>query len=253
MQEKERPLPTMILAGGLGMRLRSAYASGPKSMAPIGERPFLDYLLMWLKSQGVEEVILCVGYKKSQIQRFVGKGSKWGMQVKYSVEQKLLGTGGAVRKAEGLISGETVLVMNGDTFVDVSLRELMKFHRSRKAFATLAAVRVADASRYGSLCLDRKSRITGFLEKRVKDADVESEIEKRYINGGIYVFDRKLLSKIRNRGPVSLEKEVFPLLLAKKNVYGFASDAYFLDIGVPEDLRRAQSELPERIRISHPR
>src|SRR6516162_7386838 len=110
MQEKERPLPAVILAGGLGVRLRSAYAAGPKSMAPIGKRPFIDYLLSWLQTQGVGDVILCVGYKRSHIQRFVGRGSKWGMRVRYSVEKKLLGTGGAVKQGARLISGETVLV-----------------------------------------------------------------------------------------------------------------------------------------------
>ena len=253
MQEKERPLPAVILAGGLGVRLRSAYAAGPKSMAPIGKRPFIDYLLSWLQTQGVGDVILCVGYKRSHIQRFVGRGSKWGMRVRYSVEKKLLGTGGAVKQGARLISGETVLVVNGDTFVDVSLRALMKFHRSRKAFATLAAVRVVDKSRYGSLCLDRNNRVTAFLEKSGRDKDTGSENEKRYINAGIYIFDRKLLSKIPNRAPVSLEKEVLPSLLTKKRAYGFTSDAYFLDIGVPEDLGRAQHELPERIPISNPR
>ena len=253
MQEKGLSLPAVILAGGLGTRLRRAYAAGPKSMAPVGQRPFLDYLLTWLQREGVEEVILCVGYKKSHIQRFVGRGSKWGMSVKYSVETKLLGTGGALKKAERLIPGKTVLVVNGDTFVDVSLGDLMKFHRSRRAFATLAAISVADRSRYGSLCLDEKSRITAFLEKSGRYGDVGSEKKKRYVNGGVYILDPKVISKIHNRNPVSLEKEVFPLLLAENSVYGFKSDAYFLDIGVPEDLRRAQRELPQRIRLSHPR
>lgn len=220
-------------------------------MAPVRGRPFLDYLLSWLQSEGVGEVILCVGYKRSQIQRFIGRGSKWGMRVKFSVEKKLLGTAGALKKAERLISSQTVLVLNGDTFVDVSLRKLMKFHRSRKAFATLAAARVADKSRYGSLSLNRSGRITAFLEK--SGMGVGSERENRYINGGIYIFDRKLLGRIRNHGPVSLEKEVFPSLLAEKSAYGFVSDGYFLDIGVPEELRRAQRELPQRIRVSHTR
>lgn len=253
MQENAGPVAAVILAGGLGMRLRSAYAAGPKSMAPIGKRPFLDYLLAWLQSQGVRETILCVGYKRSQIQRFVGRGSKWGMRVRYSIEQKLLGTGGAVKKAEELISGETVLVLNGDTFVNVSLRELMKFHRSCKALATLAAVTVPNRSRYGSVRLDGKSRITAFLEKSRESKDRGLEIDKHLINGGIYIVERKLLKMIRGSGSVSLEKDVFPSLLAKKSVYGFTTDAYFLDIGVPEDLRRAQRELPKRICLSYPR
>src|SRR5690349_18578713 len=101
MQQKEEELPqAVILAGGLGTRLRSAYSAGPKSMAPVGGRPFLDYLLSWLQVQGVEEVILCVGYKRSRIKRFVGRGRKWGLRVKYSIERTPLGTGGAIKNAE---------------------------------------------------------------------------------------------------------------------------------------------------------
>ena len=244
--------PAVILAGGLGTRLRSAYAAGPKSMAPVRGRPFLDYLLSWLQGQGVEEVILCVGYKMSHIKRFVGRGRKWGLQVKYSIERTPLGTGGALKKAERLTSKETLLVVNGDTLVDVSLQALVKFHRRRKALATLAAVKIVDGRRYGSLCLDARNRITAFLEKSGRGWN-GSETEKALINGGVYVFDRKLLKTIRARGPVSLERDVFPSLLAKKSVHAFTTDAYFLDIGIPEDFGRAQHELPKRIPISHPR
>jgi D-glycero-alpha-D-manno-heptose 1-phosphate guanylyltransferase len=244
----------VILAGGLGTRLRAAYAAGPKSMAPVAGRPFLDYLLNWLQSQGVKEVILCVGYKRMQIQRYVGKGSKWGLRVTYSIEEALLGTGGAVKKAERLIPGARLFVINGDTFLGVSLKEMIKFHESRGALATLAVVKVADNRRYGSLRLDGQGRITAFLEKGDMDASNKSEERKRPINGGVYVFEKRLLSRIRTRGPVSLEKDVFPQLVASKNkqVYGFLRDAYFMDIGVPSDLRRAQSGLPERFRVNNP-
>ena len=235
------------------MRLRSAYATGPKSMAPVRGRPFLGYLLSWLQGQGVEEVILCVGYKRSQIQRFVGRGSKWGMRVKYSVEKKLLGTGGALKKAERLIPGEPLLVINGDTFIDVKLSELVRFHRKRRAVATLAAVRVAGGTRYGALSIVAGGRIKAFLEKGGRDAKGGPQKRRQLVNGGVYVFERGLLKKISARGPVSLERKVFPSLLAKKCMYAFESDAYFLDIGVPKDLWRAQRELPERIRNHHPR
>lgn len=220
-------------------------------MAPVRGRPFLDYLLSWLRSEGVQEVILCVGYKRSHIQRFVGKGRKWGLRVQYSVEQELLGTGGAMKKAARLTSRRTMLVVNGDTFVDVKLEELMRFHRRMGALATLTSVRVADSGRYGALWLDGKGRVTAFLEKsgRVR----RSKGKKPLINGGIYVVERKALKNIRTNSPVSFEKEVLPSLLPKRTVLGFASDAYFLDIGVPQDLRRAQRELPERIRINHTR
>lgn len=251
--EEKRPVPAVILAGGLGLRLRSAYAAGPKSMAPVRGRPFLDYLLSWLQGQGVKEVILCVGYKRSQIQRFVGRGSKWGMRVRYSVEKKLLGTGGALKKAERLISGEPLLVMNGDTFVDVKLGEIMKFHRARKALATLAAVEVVGGSRYGALRVGAGGRVRAFLEKGGKDLKGGSRTRRQLVNGGVYVFEKGLLEKISARGPVSLERKVFPSLLAEKRVYAFESDAYFLDIGVPKDLWRAQRELPERIWNHHSR
>ena len=251
--DREGLPPAVILAGGLGTRLRSVYAAGPKSMAPVKGRPFLDYLLAQLKKEGVKEVILCVGYKKCHIHRFVGSGDKWGLRAKYSVEHKLLGTGGALKKAEQLISEDRILVVNGDTFLDVNLRELVEFHESRKAAATLAAVKVADSARYGSLRLDSKSRITAFLEKSGREGSQGPRTEKKLVNGGMYVLEKSLLRAIGMCGPMSLERDIFPSLLPAKSVYGFASDAYFLDIGVPLDLWRAQSELPQRIVISHPR
>lgn len=251
--EKEDLPAAVVLAGGLGTRLRAAYAAGPKSMAPVGGRPFLDYLLRWLRSEGVKEVILCVGYKRTHIQRYVGKGRKWGLRVTYSIEKKLLGTGGAVKKAERLIPGKRLLVINGDTFLDVNLKELIKFHQSREALATLAVVKVADDQRYGSLRIDGESRITAFFEKGARDVSNKLEDETRLINAGVYVFEKKLLSKIRADKPMSLEKNVFPRLVTSKKVYGFIRAAYFMDIGVPDDFRRAQNELPERFGINDPR
>jgi len=251
--EKEDLPAAVVLAGGLGIRLRAAYAAGPKSMAPVGGKPFLDYLLRWLRSEGVKEVILCVGYKRTHIQSYVGKGRKWGLRARYSIEKKWRGTGGAVKNADPLISGKSLLVINGDTFVDVNLKELGKFHRSREALATLAVVKVADDQRYGSLRVDGEGRITAFLEKGKRDASSYLEEGTQPIDAGVYVFERKLLSKIRAGQPTSLEKEVFPRLVSSKKLYGFLSGAYFIDIGVPDDLRRAQNELPERFGINDPR
>ena len=160
----------MILAGGLGSRLRPAYAAGPKTLAPVGGRPFLDYLLNWLRAEGVEEVILCVGYKWLRIQRHVGSGRKWGLRVKYSIERKLLGTAGALKKAGEMLDGERAFVINGDTFLDVNLRKMSAFHRNQKGWATLAVAKVADARRFGTLRLDSRSRIVLFVEKSASDA-----------------------------------------------------------------------------------
>ena len=239
----------LILAGGLGKRLRSAYAAGPKALAPVGTRPFLDYLLFWLRTQGVKDVILCVGYKRSQIQRHVGSGRKWGLRIRYSIETKLLGTGGAVKKAGRMVRGDRLFVINGDTFLDVNLSKMSAFHRNQKAWATLAVAKVADASRFGTLRLDSRGRITSFLEKNPSDADNSASSPLR-INGGVYLFEKKILSRISPRRPVSLEKELFPNLSPKKTLVGFKTDGFFLDIGVPDDFRRAQSELTQRIGVT---
>jgi len=221
-------------------------------MAPIKGKPFLDYLLRWLRAEGVQEVILCVGYKRSQIQRFVGKGRKWGLRVRYSVERELLGTGGAVKRAEKLIGGDRMLVINGDTFVDVNLGELTRFHCNSGALATLAVVKAADNCRYGSMHIDARGRITGFAEKDASDDD-KAEGQKHAINAGVYVFEKKLLGCIRSGRCVSLEREIFPPLVKNRKAYGLLKETYFLDIGVPDDFVRAQTELPERLRASDPR
>ena len=235
--------PAVILAGGLGKRLRSSYAAGPKSMAPIAGRPFLDYLLKWLKAEGVEEVVICVGYKRTSIQRYVGKGRKWGLRVSYSIEKELLGTAGAVKNAEPLISTKRLLVLNGDTLVGVKLKSLIEFHQSRPAWATLTTIKVPDHQRYGRIKLDRSHRITAFLEK---DGGARKASKTILISGGVYVFEKCVLSAIQPCQPTSLEKEVFPQLAAHRRTYGFITDAPFIDIGVPEDFRRAQSELHQR-------
>lgn len=250
--ENNEKLPTaVILAGGLGTRLRKAYPAGPKSMAPVGGRPFLDYVLHWLRSEGVEEVVLCVGYKRTSIQRFVGKGSKWDLRVRYSIERKLLGTAGALKKAEALIPGKRLLVVNGDTLVGVSLKQLIDFHRRRDAWATLAVVKVADDSRYGSLRMDRRGRITAFVEKSNIQILKDGKKRARPVSAGVYVLEKKVLSKIQPRRAISLEKEIFPRLPAGGRTYGYVSDTYFLDIGIPDDLRRAQSEFRERLWVGH--
>jgi D-glycero-alpha-D-manno-heptose 1-phosphate guanylyltransferase len=220
-------------------------------MVPVGGRPFLDYVLTWLRSEGVEEVVLCLGYKRSSIQRYVGKGCKWGLRVMYSIEQKLLGTAGAVKNAEALISGERLLVINGDTLTGVNVRQLVDFHRNRRAWATLTVVKVADDRRYGSVKMDRIGRITTFLEKRSKRTSKDGQNRKRPINAGVYVFEKKLLNKIQAREPISLEKDVLPPLVGAGRTYGFVSDTYFVDIGVPDDLRRVQTEF-QRLRVGNP-
>lgn len=242
----------MILAGGLGTRLRSAFAAGPKSLAPVGTKPFLDYLLIWLGSSGISDVILCVGYKGWEIQEHVGTGKSWGLRVRYSIEKELLGTGGALKQAEELISCDSVFVVNGDTYLDVNLREMLEIHRLRQALVTVAVACVGDMGRYGSLRLDGGSRITAFHEKRIRGESGGGDAPTRWINGGVYVLALEFLKMIPPARAISLEKEVLPDLVLSKRVFGFMTDGYFLDIGIPDDYNRAQTELPKRFCDSYP-
>ena len=235
--------PVIILAGGLGTRLRSAYASGPKSMAPISGRPFLDYLVRWLRSEGVRQVVLCIGYKGGQIRRWLGSGKMLRVQAKYSVEKKLLGTAGAVRKGQNVIRSPRFIVVNGDTMLVVNLRKMLEFHIASKALATVAAVATREASRYGTLLIGKSHEVKQFREKQ-PSRGVPGKA-RQYINGGVYILERSIISKINPRTPTSLEKQVLPTLASSKRLFAYETSGYFLDIGVPDDFDRAQSELPK--------
>lgn len=238
--------PALVLAGGLGTRLRAAFGSGPKCMAPVGGRYFLEYLLAWLRSAGIKELILCVGYKRSQIRNWLGDGSKWGFHVQYSLEEKPLGTAGALKHAARLLTSDVCLVLNGDSFLGVDLREMYRFHRRHGAIATIALARVRNAVRYGTVQLDRRRRIVAFFEKTPglsKDPAPRGGVQ--LINGGVYLVKKQLFDAILPAKPISLEKEVFRKLVGG-HLYGFITRGYFIDIGVPSDFARAQAELPNR-------
>ena len=236
-------LPVLILAGGLGTRLRSAFDSGPKSMAPVGGRPFLEYLLLQVRDAGFRNILLCVGYGREQIESWAGDGARWGLGIRYSSEPEPRGTAGAVKLAEGLIDSEVFLVMNGDSYLAADLRRMVEFHLRSDAWATIALVEVRDASRYGTVVLSAEGKIAAFLEKRVGAGGSGSQ---NLINGGVYVFRNSVLSVVPELKAVSLEREILPQLLTKK-VNGFISEGYFIDIGLPHDFMRAQIELPEHI------
>lgn len=230
-------VPAIILAGGLGTRLRSAY-SGPKCMAPVHGRPFLEFVISSLRRSGISEVVLCVGYKRSHIQRHFARGRRFGIQILYSVESKLLGTAGALVPAWQLSQSACAFVVNGDTYLDVNLGEMLRFHRQHNAIATLALAEIGNASRYGTVRIDSDSRITGFFEK---DSNSPSE---GLINAGVYLLSSEVVKRIPHETAVSLEKEIFPDLIGSR-FFGFVTKGAFLDIGIPEDFRRAPDVMPQ--------
>jgi D-glycero-alpha-D-manno-heptose 1-phosphate guanylyltransferase len=232
-------LKTLLLVGGLGTRLRPVIASVPKPLAQVGEGSFLELLVEQLRSQGFQNIVMCTGYLSEQIEKQFGSGDTKGIRIEYSREQSPLGTAGAVRLAEVLL-GESreFLVMNGDSFAEVDLHRLIKFHRVSSGIATLAVSRVRDSARYGTVHVGESGRVTGFAEKT-------GQHEPGMINAGVYVFDRKLLDYIQE-GPRSLEKDVFPQVLAR-GVFAMEQPGMFIDIGTPEDYLLAQ-ELSGRLK-----
>jgi D-glycero-alpha-D-manno-heptose 1-phosphate guanylyltransferase len=236
-------IPVLILAGGLGIRLRAAFDSGPKSMAPIGNRPFLEYLLLQVSRAGFQKLLLCVSYGRSQIEEWAGNGSKWGLKVRYSVEAEPRGTAGAVKLAAKLIDNEAFVVLNGDSFFAVDLPRMVETHFESGAWATIALAKVQDSRRYGSVALTPQGQIEAFHEKST--TGITDSCDGYLVNGGVYVFNKSVLNIVPELRTVSLEREIFPQLLAK-GVKGFISDGYFIDIGLPDDFKRAQTELQER-------
>ena len=225
------PTLAVILAGGRGTRLRCLVA-GPKVLVPFAGRPFLDHLLSDLAAQGIREVLLLTGFGHRRVRAFAGNGRKWGLRLRYAVERgRLLGTGGAVRRALPRIGSRTFFLLNGDSFFRASLPRLAAFHRERRAAVTLAVVRVPDVSRYGSIRLGREGRIAEFLEKGRKGPG--------WVSMGLYAVDRAAVAKLPAGRPASIERDLFPKL-AGRGLFAWAAPSAHLDFGTPRSLREAR-------------
>jgi D-glycero-alpha-D-manno-heptose 1-phosphate guanylyltransferase len=229
----QQDTPAVLLVGGLGTRLQSVLPSTPKPMARVGNMPFLELLVRQLRSQGIRRIVMCTGHLASQIEEEFGDGRKWGVAIDYSHELQPLGTAGAVKLAEGYLKhASDFLVMNGDSFLELDLRQFIQFHREHGGLVSMAVRRVPDAARYGTVHMDANHRVVGFSEKT--GATVPG-----IINGGVYVFNRAVLDQVP-RVPASFEKDVFPRVL-KQGVYALEQHGMFIDIGTPEDYARAQT------------
>ncbi len=231
-------MKVVILAGGLGTRMRGTLGDLPKPLAPIGGRPFIEYLLKFISNQQFRDVIISLGHGADAIREYLGDGSSLGLRVEYTVERDLLGTGGAVKRSEPLIKSDDFFVMNGDTYFEVDMGAMLRFHRGHAAFATMALAHKDDTRRYGRVVFDSGNRITAFAEKV---ADKMSG----FINGGMYIFRREVFDHIPEGVSCSLEQDIVPLLVGK-GLYGFPVDGYFVDVGVPTDYERAKKEIPLR-------
>jgi NDP-sugar pyrophosphorylase family protein len=210
-------------------------------MALISGTPFLELLLHRLKSQGVDEVILGTGYMAEKIESYFGSGDKLAMRIRYSREHEPLGTGGALKLAEPLIS-DPVLVLNGDSYVEWDLNLMLEFFTAKDAELVLVLQAVADVARYGSVSLNRDGRVTEFIEKGIRAGP-------GLINAGVYLLRKQLVRDLAARTTISLEREVFPHLLGS-GIYGLISTGLFIDIGIPDDFRRAQTLLAPSVSLT---
>jgi D-glycero-alpha-D-manno-heptose 1-phosphate guanylyltransferase len=220
-------MQAVILAGGMGTRLKSVVSDVPKPMAPVNGKPFLEYLLQQLIRSNIRNVILSVGYKWEIIRDYFGDGAKWGLNIQYAVENEPLGTGGAIREASRLVTADAFIVMNGDSYFDIDIVSLIQFHRAMQSTITLALVSMENVSRYGSVELDKNSEIVKFHEKKRDGHGL--------INSGIYVINQDVARQIPP-GNVSFEKDVLPFQTGNR-MFGAIREGYFIDIGIPEDYR----------------
>lgn len=214
-------------------------------MLSVAGRPFLEYFLLRLRHQGIRRVILALAHRAQVVQDYFSDGGRLGIQIFYSDPQgRQLGTGGSIKEAEELIDGEHFFAMNGDVFFEATLEPLWTHHRRSGNQATLALAQVSDGGRYGQVKMDSSGRVEAFLEKSADRAAGPC-----LINGGLYVFDRRILTRIPRGQDYSLERHLFPALSAER-VMGAVPypKAFFIDIGTPADYERAQEVLPSLIK-----
>lgn len=223
-------MEAILLAGGLGTRLRSVVNDRPKPMALIQGRPFMEYVIRELSMQGMGQIIFAVGYKGSMVEEYFGDGRAFGVKASYAYEETLLGTAGAIKNAARHLEGEQALVLNADTFYRLDYSRLTAQREAQGLDMALVLRQVEDVSRYGQAILT-DGRLTGFNEKT-------RDPKPGTINGGVYLMTRELISQIPD-GKVSLENDMIPKWLSQgRRLGGFVNDGYFIDIGVPEDYYR---------------
>jgi D-glycero-alpha-D-manno-heptose 1-phosphate guanylyltransferase len=214
-----------ILAGGLGTRLRPAIDGIPKVLAPVNGRAFITYLLEQLARAGVPRAVLLTGYQADQVRQTLGDTYD-AMKLSYSVEAASLGTAGALRQALSKLKTDSLLLLNGDSYCDVDIQRLQTTHRRRRADLTMALIRVPDTTRFGRVKTSANGQLTHFGEK-------QAHAGPGWINAGVYVLDRSLITKIPAKQALSLERDVLPAWIKSGHCFGFKTKGRFLDIGTP--------------------
>ena len=227
-------MEAIILAGGFGTRLQKVVNELPKSMALVNDKPFLEYLLNFLTGQGIQKVILSVGYKREMIQEYFKDRYKH-LTISYAIEEEPLGTGGGILNALEQVEGESAFAMNGDSMFRIDLQAMQHLHQKIAADLTMALRYLDDTSRFGTVQIDTEKRVTGFFEKNQKS-------DPGYINGGVYLINKNFLVSSSFGKKFSIEKDCCEKCYKESGIYGYPAKGYFLDIGIPEDYMIAQDE-----------
>ncbi len=224
----------IILAGGLGTRLRSEVVDLPKCMAPVNGKPFLHYVIEYCKAEGIERFVFSIGYKFEMIVAYLQEEQK---DLSYSccIEKEPLGTGGAIMKACEYANDTTIAILNGDTLYRANLQDVYNFHIINQSDCTLTLKPMKEFERYGVVDIDEKGEVKKFKEKQF--------YQEGLINGGIYLLNKESFTRESFPEKFSFEKDYLEKYAGKRRFYGSKQEGYFIDIGIPEDYRRAQKEL----------
>lgn len=227
-------MEAIILAGGKGTRLRPLTVTVPKPMVPIAEKPFLHYLFTYLKQEGVSRIILSIGYLGEQIIKYFS--DNWqGIELVYVTEKEPLGTGGAIAVCMDKVSDDNVIVINGDTFCQLDLKQMMQSHQQQQADISVALKEMFNFDRYGAVDIDDEQHIIKFNEKR--------KITRGLINTGTYCLKKDIFTQNNMPEKFSFETDFMQNKINELKSNAFITDGYFIDIGIPEDYQRAQTEL----------
>jgi mannose-1-phosphate guanylyltransferase len=231
-------MQAIILVGGEATRLRPLTCNTPKSMVPMLNTPFLEHVIRYLSGHGIKDIILAQGHLPKPMEDYFKDGARFGVNLSYSLENKPLGTGGAVKNAENMLQ-DTFLVFNGDIFTDLDLTTMLKFHRERLSKLTISLTPVEDPTAYGLVECSSDGRITRFLEKPSWD-----QVTTNLVNAGAYIMNKELLKRIPPQTSYSFERQLFPQMLEQCDpMYAFSAPAYWMDIGTPQKYIQLQKDI----------
>ncbi|MGB3633057.1 MAG: NDP-sugar synthase [Rubrobacteraceae bacterium] len=231
-------MQAVILVGGQGTRLRPITYDIPKALVPLRNRPFMGYMLDFLRSGGVEGAVLSLGYLPDQIQEYLAGCDLDGFSVDYAVEDRALGTAGGIKNAEQYLDGGPIVVVNGDVLCGANLRAAVEQHKASDALATITLTSVEDPTAYGLVEVDHDMLVHRFIEKPAYDA-----VSTNLINAGVYVFEPEVLDMIPAGREVSIEREIFPKIQARGRLRAHVSSSYWKDIGTPRSYLAASHDV----------